>query len=227
MNKLLKFKDKTSRQKGFTLFEILVVIAVLSIIGTIVLVIFSRVLKGNNKSQILSSIKQNGQAVLENMDHSIRDGGHLACLSSSKVIVVEKEGLYTRYKIILERKANDPINECMTTPADTTKPSNGCIVSDNPVFDVSVLKPADFLNKVCNVDDPVNGTILTDTNPQSGVSVVSVPTAGSNSFTVNKSDGFADVVSVSFTLGPGVSAGNSVSSQINNITFNTTIQLRN
>ena len=46
--------------KGFTLIEMIVVVAVLIIMGAILSQIFSNTLRGSNKAQVLSSIKQNG-----------------------------------------------------------------------------------------------------------------------------------------------------------------------
>ena len=59
---------------GFTIIEILVVIAVISIVGVIIAEIFFNTLRGSNKSSLITKIKQNGQTSLEVMDKAIRNG---------------------------------------------------------------------------------------------------------------------------------------------------------
>ena len=82
-------------KKGFTLVEILVVIAILSVLGVLILTIFTRTLRGSNKSQIIGKIKQNGQSVLEQMDKTVRNSDKVVCVISSNLVVV-KNGIYTR-----------------------------------------------------------------------------------------------------------------------------------
>lgn len=208
-------------KKGFTLVEILVVISVLSIVGVIILTIFTRTLKGNNKAQILAAIKQNGQAVLENMDKTIRNSGNLLCptIDSSNTLVVEKDGLYTRYRIAL---AGAP-------DGDKVPPScslNGCIVSDNPAKQIDLATneletDLAFINRACSSTDfMTSANILTDTNSQTGVLVKE------GSFKSDKLAGFKDAVTINFKLGPGKDAPAAVAGQIDPVTFQTTIQLR-
>lgn len=187
-------------KKGFTLLEIVVVIGVLSIVGVIILTIFTRTLKGNNKAQILVAIKQNGQSVLENMSQTIRNADILACMvnsTNSSTIAVVKNGIYTRYRI--------------SFPSDSACRPNGCILSDNPFVSPTL----------CEAADPMTSAqILTDTNPQTGVSVKN------GSFTTNKSAGFKDSVMINFVLGPGIQAPKAISGQIDDVSFETTVQLR-
>lgn len=193
---------------GFTLVEVLVVIGVLSIAGVLVLTIFSNTLKGSNKSQILISIKQNGQSVLETMTSSIRNADDIVCASSTD-LVIKNKGTYTRYRFI--------------TPATF---SNGLVQQDNPIKDTDPATgkeetDAVFVNRVCTPDNPmVAATVLTDTNPQSGVSLIN------GSFTIDRSAGFKDGVKINFSLSHAVKALPSVAGQIDPVTFETTIQLR-
>lgn len=197
--------------KGFTLVEILVTMAIVAIVGTILVTIFTNTLRGSNKSQILAVIKQNGQAVLENMDKTIRDADNVVCINSAdrRTLVVVKGGIYTRYRII--------------PPVDSS--INGYIQQDNPVQpatgDSSDIKL--FKDNVCT--DPM-GTdssrvdTLTDTNKQSGVSVKN------GGFIKYPQSGFKDSVAVTFTLGPGVEAPAVIAGQIDDVVFRTTIGLR-
>ncbi len=212
-NTLLKFSNK-----AFTLVEVLVVIGILSIAGVLVLAIFSSTLRGNNKSQILISIKQNGQSVLENLTNPVRNADRVVCPSvippatssdPSTTIVVVNAGTYKRYRF--------------TTP---TSLANGKI--EQETFQLPQAPPAgsdpnlfirDFEKTLCS-DPSINPQIITDTNSQSGISVASLI------FTRNRVAGFKDGVSINFSLSPAVKAPPSVAGQIDPVTFETTIQLR-
>lgn len=207
-------------KKGFTLVEVLVAISIVGIVGTILVAIFSNTLKGSNKSQILASIKQNGQSLLETIDKTIRSSDNVVCptvtspatISSLDTLVVVKNGTYTRYRI--------------APPTNHTVPSscwdkNGCIVVDNPTPGPSEATPTPFINRVCNSSDPMSqAQILTDTNPQAGTLVVS------GAFTRNRASGFKDQVTIAFTLQPGKDAPAAIRGQIDDTVFSTTIQLR-
>lgn len=204
--------------KGFTLVEILVTMAIVAIVGTILVTTFTNTLRGSNKAQILASIKQNGQAVLDNMDKTIRDADNVVCpvdATPGNTLVVVKNGTYTRYRLI--------------DPSPSSAPTvNGLIQQDNPAKqDVAGSSPLrketelEFVNRVCTVTDPMaQVVILTDTNDQSGVSVTS------GLFTRNPQPGYKDSVSVSFTLGPGVNAPAVIAGQIDAVEFKTTVGLR-
>ena len=68
-----EFAIRKIKGSGFTLPELLVVIAVLSLLGILSLTIFIRSLRANNKSQILLTIKQNGQTAMNTMSKAVRD----------------------------------------------------------------------------------------------------------------------------------------------------------
>lgn len=226
---LLKYSNS-----GFTLVEILVAIAIVAIIGTIMAAVFINTLRGSNKSQILAAIKQNGQAVLENMDKTIRNSDNVVCpqiippLTSapSNTLVVVKNGIYTRYRIALQ---TDGIN---TAPKSCIKDldlieKNGCIVQDNPKKEPDPATgqeetdPA-FIRRVCFPSNPIiSGTnILTDTDAQSGVSIYY------GVFTSSQLPGYKAAVTINFILKPGVGVPTIIAGQIDPVTFQTTVQLR-
>lgn len=189
-------------KNGFTLAEVLVVIAVMAVIGTFLLAIFSSTLRGSNKSQILSSIKQNGQAVLEKIDKEVRRADNIICVSNDgSTLVIFKSKIYTRFRFI--------------PPASS---SNGIIAQDNPV------QPTDnqelFLNNAC-YDPLINPVVLTDNNPRSGVSVEN------GSFIKDKPPGFQDQVTIKFDLEAGVEVPPVIADGVGSVTFQTTVQCRN
>lgn len=201
--------------KGFTIAEILVVIAIVAIVGTIMVAIFTSTLRGTNKSQIFSVIKQNGQAVLEEMDKTIRGAENVVCpfliapatSATSINLVVMSRGIYTRYRFIAP-----------------TSGSNGYIQKDMPtkqINDTGVLETdSQFVDRVCIDTSPMDGaSVLTDTNISSGVSIEGF-------FTRMKQIGFKDIVSVEFSIRPGIAANSAIAGQIDPVAFQTTIQLR-
>lgn len=212
-------------KKGFTLVEMLVVISVLSVVGVIILTIFTRTLKGNNKAQILAAIKQNGQAVLENMDKTIRGADNAVCIGKyqstydNTIVVVQNGSMYTRYRFI--------------APTGST---NGLIQQDNPVQPDSGNKSNSntFTSVICadpmGTDTPGNLiNTLTDTNLQSGVSVECIGSDCNTNpiFKKNPSSGFKDTITIKFQLTHALNAPPAVAGQIDPANFETTVQLRN
>lgn len=210
------------KKNGFTLVEMLVVISILSVAGVMILTIFTRTLRGGNKSQIIGAIKQNGQSVLETMDKTVRNSDDVvcptvvdACMTTPpcKNLVVRSGGIYIRYRFI------DPLPSISPT-------ANGFIQKDNPVKEIDpatskeYTDPA-FVNKICSAADTMpEAVILTDTKTQTGVSVEN------GLFERNRSAGFADQVTIKFDLRPGIEAPQAVAGQIDPVSFQTTIQLR-
>lgn len=221
------------KQKGLTLVELLVVMAVLAVVGIFILNIFTSTLRGTNKTQVLGVIKQNGQAVLETMDKTIRNSDNVVCpffLSptdntvSSSTLVTVKDGIYTRYRFIPPNNLSPAIGNCGTTGLEV----NGCFMQDNPEKRDIGPSPSrqetepEFVNRICNVGSSMlsNAVFLTDTNTQTGVSVEN------GLFIRDRSSGFKDQVTIKFNLKPGEDAPASIRGQIDPVTFQTTINLR-
>lgn len=212
-------------KKGFTLVELLVVMAIMALFGTLLLTIFTNTLKGSNKSQVIGVIKQNGQSVLETMDKTIRNADKVVCDSvDKKSLVVVKNGVYTRYSFIAPAPVSSPI-------------VNGFIKQDNPTIQKISDGSRDetdpeLVGRICADNDstvnPISPVVLTDINTQSGVSVnCHVDDCINNPvFKREKSAGFMDQVTINFNVKPGVEAPASVTGQIDAVNFRTTIQLR-
>jgi prepilin-type N-terminal cleavage/methylation domain-containing protein len=60
-------------QKGFTLIEIVVVIAIIGIVTGITSDVFIQIIKASNKANIVTEVKQNGDSVLNQLDRIIRN----------------------------------------------------------------------------------------------------------------------------------------------------------
>lgn len=203
---------------GFTLIEVLVVMAIVAIVGTFLVTTFANTLRGSNKSQMLAAIKQNGQTVLDNMSKAIREADKVVCVTPSKqTLVLVKKGSYIRYRFITGSTGQ-----------------NSYFTQDNPVQPpLPDLKNETrlFINSLCSSDDdPLNNAVtLTDTNPQTGVSVAKAKNSVGNDlliFEKNRTAGTRDSIKVQFVLKPGAGVAPGVASQIDDIKFQTTVQLR-
>lgn len=186
-------------RKGFTIVEMIVVIAVVSIMVLILAQIFSRTLRSSSKAQALGSVKQNGQAALEAMDKTIRNSGsrYVICpaptapsgtVTGTTLVVQSIDGVFTRYRFI-----------------------NGQIQQDYP---------SAFGATLCQ-DNLVNPQTITDADPKTGVSV-----ASGGGFSINRQAGIGDTVTIDFYLNPGIDIAPVFSGQIDPIRFMTTITLR-
>jgi prepilin-type N-terminal cleavage/methylation domain-containing protein len=66
----MKIKNKNY---AFTLIELLVVIVVLGILGVVGTDLFSSVIKGTNKANVIAEVKQNGQLAMDIIERNIRE----------------------------------------------------------------------------------------------------------------------------------------------------------
>lgn len=200
-------------KKGFTLVEIVVVLAIMAILGLVLTQIFFSTLRGSSKAQVLSVMKQNGQAAVEAMDKTIRNadkvvnlcpspfgvhasalGSGLDCTTNCAGLVIIKNKVYTRFLFV---------------PADTSDTQNGYIATDT-VFDAS-----ECLNSALSA----GYSVLTDKDSKTGVSVET------GRFSLNRLTGTGDQVTISFNVKPA-SGIQSVFSDISAIPFKTAIELR-
>lgn len=191
---------KIPKQSGFTLVEVLVVIAVLSVMGVFMTDIFFRSLRASSKSQILSEMKKNGQVALGRLEKEIRSSDAIVCLSTDTV-VIDSQGAYTRYRFV---------------PASTNVNSN--ITYDQPSRDIA---------NPCAAESPmaVNSPVLTNTDELNGVSIA-IPSGSNYGFGRSQQAGFKDVVTIKFDVNPGAKVPAVISSQIDPLTLMTTVVLR-
>lgn len=197
-------------KKGFTLAEVMVVIAVVALMGIILTEIFFRTFRAGNKAQVLATIKKNGQSILETMDKSIRNAKEVVIICDGDpsspdgiddtIIIKNQQGQYLRYRFT---------KEVLGT-------TNGKLQSDTPDMS-NVVTSTDLLAKcIDSLDSPIN---LSDDSTQNGVSVVPTVT----SFISKPAD--KNEVTIEFGVKPPVGAPN-FGGQIDPVIFKTTVSLR-
>lgn len=72
---------------GFTLIELLISMAVLMVVGSIMIIVFFSTLRGTGKSQVLISVRQNGNYALSQMSRQIRMAESAVCQNDGTVDV--------------------------------------------------------------------------------------------------------------------------------------------
>lgn len=206
-------KKKSKYCAGFTLAEIMVVLAVMTIVGIIVIETFVRSLRGGSKSEAVALLKQNGQQLMEALDKNVRNSDAIICpvfptgtqTATSDLLAVTNGGIFTRYRF-----------------KSATNNTNGQIIEDHPIRGERV-SFSEFLTDLCtNTDYPgATPSILTDT---SNVSIF-IPQS-KNLFKRGGKIGYKDIVTIYFEIKPGLSTPKIASDQIDSIPLTTAIELR-
>lgn len=193
-------------KKGFTIIEALVAVTVLGILGVIAIDLLFKTFQANNKAQLISKIKQNGQISLATMEEYFRSANAVACIDDYEVdadpstfdtIVVVKDGNYTRVRFYEER----------VSPS-----ANGYIATD------TAFSSGD--DAILCMEGQISPQILTDQNTTNGVSLKY------GNFAKDSSGGAKDLVIVQFKLGSPINAPFGFDTQIAPVDFKTKIQLR-
>jgi prepilin-type N-terminal cleavage/methylation domain-containing protein len=190
--------------RGFTLAEIMVVIAVVAIMGTVLTEIFIRTFRASGKAQILATMKKNGEVILQKMNNDIRTAENITLCdlnqdaNNDAIILENRDGTYKRYHFIKE---------------SISPKINGQVESDTPDL-TNVLKANYCITPI------LSPAILSDGSSANGISI-DVPDSG-NFF----SESFDNrEVTIAFKVKPSVAAP-SYGGQIDPESFQTTIDLR-
>lgn len=195
--------------KGFTLIETLITIAVIGVVSFILTDLLTRNLRGNTKTEIVGSIKQNGQSALNTIDQAIRFASSITCVNpEGKILTLQtKDNRFVRFKFNLQEEL---VN------------LNGYIAQDSPLVEDLSLAPT-----LCDSDNYATTlreiVYLTNREEIAGASLVS------GKFARSSQPGSKDVVDISFKLSPAVKAGEKFFQKVgesNSISFQTSVILR-
>lgn len=88
------------KKNGFTMIELLVVLAVLGIIAAIGGEILMTVIRTYNKANIIGELQQNGNYVLSQLEEEIRESGAVSQTSSHDLTVVRRDESTVTYSFI-------------------------------------------------------------------------------------------------------------------------------
>lgn len=185
---------------GFTLIELLVVIGVLIVIGTVSAQIVTSSLRGTNKTNLIESIRQNGNYTISQMGKTIEYAQVFEGLSNDNINYINNcpysteptpSPVFTSYRFIKVKpvNGNSVIYEC--------RPSIG--------FDPATIS--------------LNGASIIDTN---AVSVSDCSIACIQSKVTD-----TPVIKIKFDLSPKDSASTLLEKYLPPITFETSITMRN
>lgn len=188
-------------QKGFSLLEILVVVSVIGIIAGITSDIFIQIIKSSNKANIITEIKQNGDAVLNQLERIIRNAEEItaigkknysgawvwtdaAAFSASEectatsddicAIIVKNAsttGGYTKIQINREQDRECNSAPFTTSDQDTSTGVTLCNGNIRLVTDTTVNAVENLKNQIGTINATTIGQIVTNTEKRSGVSV--------------------------------------------------------
>ncbi|MFH1833232.1 MAG: hypothetical protein ABH816_03690 [Candidatus Levyibacteriota bacterium] len=193
---------KLSTSKGFTLIELLVVVIVVIAIGGFVVSILFSTLRGTNKTNALTVVRQNGNGAISQMSKTIRNAKNIvdpiSCIvtsSQNHITILTAEGNYLTYAC------------CTSTTGDSNT-----LISIN----------GDYTDGVCSLTERIS---LFDTSSVTLESCSSVST----SFTCSQNSNIdSPSVGIKFTL-KNYAADSGVSLQENSalIPFQTSVVLRN
>lgn len=80
---------------GFTLLELLVSVAIISILSIVMSQVFISTIRTNTKTEILKEVKQNGDSAIESMVRMIQNAQIVTCNTTRSLAIVNPDGFTT------------------------------------------------------------------------------------------------------------------------------------
>lgn len=123
-----------TKNQGFSLVEILVTVSILTIIGVAMSAVISRSFQSNTKTELIGTVKQNGQTAMGIIEKDIRNSDSVICPTSSTpsnvlVLLTKDSGNYIRF---------------IQTPESGT--TNGSLTKEVFTFQTTPAVPTDLCN---------------------------------------------------------------------------------
>ncbi len=94
------FKQNKRSVLGFTLLETLVVISIVGIVAALGISFLSTILKGGNKTTIVSEIKQNGNYVMEVMSRYIRNANSINTCAQNTLSLMQQDSSVVTFSLL-------------------------------------------------------------------------------------------------------------------------------
>lgn len=203
---------KTNSEKGLSLIEALVTIAVVGVLGLGLTTLITRTYKGGAKTQLIGDIKQNAQSSMDKITKIIRDADAVICNDAPPSPDVP-------YQTLAVKESAGKIIRLFIVPQTALKSGYIAKQEFNLPLDPNSTNYCSF-NAVLPENSPAPA-ILTDNE---SVSVKS----GSFSRSINP--GSKDTITIELNIGPSYSAGSgfeeSIGGEDNTFPFRTSVQLR-
>ncbi len=206
--------------KGFTLLETVIAISIVGVISAVFVSSLTQSLRGQNKANLITQAKQNGDTVLNVMEKNIRGAESIICVGtnndkdtsvsylcdssscSGNVLVLKANGAYHRYRFI-----------------KGTSTAGGTIsLESNLPYDSSI-----SASEWCSpVSTSSANQYLTDNDSKTGVNIAK------GIFLQTKQSGVPDLITISFVINSATSASSTVENSLvgAGIPFSTTVGLR-
>lgn len=225
----VQFKKRNLKSfGGFTLLELVVVVAVMAILGVIFTDILIQTLRGENKVKAINRTKQNGQMVLERLTNEIRSAKAVVCVGKLDPLNVSDDTIVL-YNYTQDNDGNinkKSYRRFVFVKSDIATQRNGSIVSDSfneGDFDSVNIPPEQICTMPIVDQTKVN---VTDTDRVTGVSVSF--DLVSPVFKRDIKTGYNETVTVRFRASAGVSAGYAYETTVKEggILFVTTVGVR-
>lgn len=117
---------------GFTLIELLVVIVVLSFVGAIVVAILVSTLRGSQKTNVITEVRQNGNYAISIMARMIRNSQKINSCSGGRIDITNPDGGRTIFSC---GSSNIASNSANLFPASV--PIKSCTISCGSLVTIS------------------------------------------------------------------------------------------
>lgn len=151
-------KEKTF---GFTLIEILVVISILGVLFVIGANVFSYILKGSDKANVMAEINENGAYVLDNIIRSVRSSSLIKSCTNARLDLWNQD--QTGYSVIRTSTAN----------FSKLDGKSGCSLLDSNCYSVNYVEMLNSCDPKVG-DASCTSSTLSNTHPLNGVNVKSL-----------------------------------------------------
>lgn len=85
------------RQRGFTLIELLILIVMLSVVGSVIVAIIASTLRGTDKTNRLTEVRQNGSFAASIMARMIRNNVAILSCQNNSITITNPDGGTTTF----------------------------------------------------------------------------------------------------------------------------------